>query len=90
MIRALDRKLAMEVQKLGHSNLNNVITVARYLECLHKEYPMFNMDSFMSIMQDKLKATKTELKEAHTAAAATAINHAVHMMQHSVASTSNS
>ena len=47
-VRALDLKLALEVQKLGHHALDDVTTAASRIERLQKDYPSPNMNNLVS------------------------------------------
>ena len=62
-LRTLDGPLALEVQKLGHTTLEDVIAAAQRIERLHRTYPAPGMDSLVSVMQEELKALRKELKE---------------------------
>ena len=72
-IRTLDGPLALEVQKLGHTTLEDVISAARRIERLHRTYPAPGMDGLVTVMQEELKALRKELKENQTKNAAAAV-----------------
>ena len=55
-VLALDPKLALEVQKLGHHVSDDVITMAQCTEHLQEDYPSPNMDILVSVLQDELQA----------------------------------
>ena len=63
-VLALDPKLALEVQKLGHSALDNVIAIAWCIGHLQKDYPSPDMDNLVSVLQDELHRVRKELKES--------------------------
>ena len=69
----MDPKLALELQKLGHCALDNVIPAARRIERLQKDYPSQNVDNLVTVLQDELKAVCKELKESSAAAAGKAV-----------------
>ena len=73
----MDPKLALEVQKLGHRVLDDVIAAARCIGCLQKDYPSTNMDNLVTVLQGELHAVRKELKESTAAAA----DKAVHVAQ---------
>ena len=62
-VRALDPKLTLEVQKLGHHALDDVIAAARQIGRLQKDYPSPKMDNLVSILQDELHAVRKKLKK---------------------------
>ena len=72
-VRVLDPKVALEVQKLGHRELDNVIATARRIELWQEDYPSPNMDSLVTVLQDKLRVVRKELKESAAAAAIKAL-----------------
>ena len=75
---ALDKNLAMEVQKLGHWTMEEVVTAARRIEKILEEQPDSKMERSVNSMQDQIWILKKDLKEAneqiatHKAAAPTA------------------
>ena len=62
-VHALYPKL-VEVQKLGHRELDNFIAAAQCIERLQKDYPSPNMDNLVSVLQDELCSVRKELKES--------------------------
>ena len=75
---ALDRNLAMEVQKLGHRTMEEVVAAARRIEKILEEQTDSKMERLVNSMQDQIRILKKDLKEAneqiatHKAAAPTA------------------
>ena len=67
-LQALDPSLAVEVQKLGHRRLADVISAARRIEKLQNQHPAPGLDGFVSVMRDEIKALKKELEAKTTAA----------------------
>ena len=66
-VHALDPKLALEVQKLGHRALHDATVAALRIKWLQKDYPSPNMYNLVSILQDELQAVREELKESAAA-----------------------
>ena len=62
-LQALDKPLAVEVQKLGHSKLADVITAARRIEKLQLQTPSQGLEGFVSVMQDEIRALRKELEK---------------------------
>ena len=75
---ALDKNLAMEVQKLGHWTMEDIVAAARRIEKILEEQTDSKMERLVSSMQDQIRILKKDLKEAneqivtHKAAAPTA------------------
>ena len=75
---ALDKNLAMEVQKLGHRTMEEVVAAARRIEKILEEQTDSKMERLVNSMQDQIRILKKDLKEAneqiatHKAAAPTA------------------
>ena len=63
-VHVLDPKLPLEVQKLGHRVLDDVIDSAWCIECLQKDYPSPNMDNLVSVLQDELLTIRKKLEES--------------------------
>ena len=62
---ALDKNLAMEVQKLGHRTMEEVVTIARRIEKILEEQTDSKMERLVSSMQDQIRILKKDLKEAN-------------------------
>ena len=62
---ALDRALAMEVQKLGHRRMEDVIAAAWRIEKIMEEQADSKMERLVNAMQDQIRIHKKDLKEAH-------------------------
>ena len=75
---ALDKNLAMEVQKVGHTSMEEVVAAARRIEKILEEQTDSKMERLVNSMQDQFRILKKDLKEAneqiatHKAAAPTA------------------
>ena len=75
---ALDKNLAMEVQKLGHRTMEDVVAAAWRIEKILEEQTDSKMERLVNSMQDQIRILKKDLKEAneqitaHKAAAPTA------------------
>ena len=62
---ALDKNLAMEVQKLGHRTMEEVVTAARRIEKILEEQTDSKMERLVNSMQDQIRILKKDLKEAN-------------------------
>ena len=62
---ALDKNLAMEVQKLGHRTMEDVIAAARRIEKILEEQTDSKMERLVNSMQDQIQILKKDLKEAN-------------------------
>ena len=62
---ALDKNLAMEVQKLGHRTMEEVVAAARRIEKILEEQTDSNMERLVNSMHDQIRILKKDLKEAH-------------------------
>ena len=75
---ALDKTLAMEVQKLGHRTMEEVVAAAQRIEKILEEQTDSKMERLVNSMQDQIRILRKDLKEAnkqiatHKAAAPTA------------------
>ena len=67
-LQAIDKNLATEVQKLGHSKLSDVIAAARRIEKLPVQSPAQGFEGFVSVMQDEIRALRKELEKSKTPA----------------------
>ena len=68
-VKALDKKLAYEVQKLGHAKLADVVTAARRLERLESHYETPPMGNLLAGVQEELRALiRKEVRESQVAA----------------------
>ena len=65
-IISLEGSLAREVLKLGHTTLADVITAARRIEKLEKEYPSPTLASFTNLIRDGFSQLKKEMEETRT------------------------
>ena len=62
---ALDKNLAMEVQKLGHRTTEEVVAAARRIEKILEEQTGSKMERLVNSMQDQIRILKKDLKEAN-------------------------
>ena len=62
---ALDKNLAMEVQKLGHRTMEDAVAAARRIEKILEEQTDFKMERLVISMQDQIRILKKDLKEAN-------------------------
>ena len=62
---ALDKNLAMEVQKLGHRMMEDVVAAARRIEKILEEQADSKMERLVNSMQDQIRILKKDLKEAN-------------------------
>ena len=62
---ALDKHLAMEVQKLGHRTMEEVVAAARPIEKIFEEQTDSKMERLVNSMQDQTWILKKDLKEAN-------------------------
>ena len=88
-LSALDRPLAAEVRKLGHTHMEGVVADARRIEKILQEQPASGVDSLMESMNRQIQTLKKDLLKAHeklaaqpvaapqTAALAAPLSHAV-------------
>ena len=88
-LSALDRPLAAEVRKLGHTHMEGVVADARRIEKILQEQPASGVDSLMESMNCQIQILKKDLLKAHeklaaqptaapqTAALAAPLSHAV-------------
>ena len=67
---ALDKNLAMEVQKLGHRTMEEVVTAARRIEKILEEQADSKMEHLVNSMQEQIRIVKKDLKDAHKQIAA--------------------
>ena len=69
-LSALDRSLAAEVRKLGHTNMEGVVSDARRIEKNLQEQPTSGVDSLMESMNRQIQILKKDLLKAHEKLAA--------------------
>ena len=62
---ALERPLAIEVQKLGCRMMEDVVAAVRRIEKILEEQADSKMERLISSMQDKIRLLKKDLKDAH-------------------------
>ena len=62
---ALDKNLAMEVQKLGHRTMEEVVTAARRIEKILEEQADSKMERLVNSMQEQIRILKKDLKDAN-------------------------
>ena len=62
---ALDKNLAMEVQKLGHRTMEEVVADAQRIEKILEEQTDSKMERLVNSMQDQIRILKKDLKEAN-------------------------
>ena len=65
ILGALDRPLAMEVQKLGHRNMEDVVAAARTIEKIMEEQTDTKMEWLVNSVQEQIRILKKDLKEAY-------------------------
>ena len=61
---ALDKNLAMEVQKLGHRTMEEVVAAARRIEKILEEQADSKMERLVNSMQEQIRILKKDLKDA--------------------------
>ena len=69
-LSALDRPLAAEVRKLGHTHMEGVVADARRIEKILQEQPTSGVDSLMESMNHQIQILKKDLLKAHEKLAA--------------------
>ena len=62
---ALDKNLVMEVQKLGHRTVEEVVAAARRIEKILEQQTDSKMERLVNSMQDQIWILKKDLKEAN-------------------------
>ena len=62
---ALDKNLGMEVQKLGHRTMEEVVAAARRIEKILEEQTDSKMERLVNSMQNQIRILKKDLKEAN-------------------------
>ena len=67
---ALDRQLAAEIRKLGHTNMEGVVSDARRVEKILQDQPTSGVDSLMESMNRQIQIQKKDLVKAHEKLAA--------------------
>ena len=67
---ALGRTLAVEVQKLGHKTMEDVVAAARRIEKIFKEQNDTKMERLFSTLQDQIRLLRKDLTEANEQIAA--------------------
>ena len=64
-LSALDRPLAAEVRKLGHTTMEGVVSDARRIEKILQAQPTSGIDSLMKSMNRQIQILKRDLLKAH-------------------------
>ena len=64
-LSALDRPLAAEVRKLGHTHMEGVVANARRIEKILQEQPTSGADNMMESMNRQIQILKKDLLKAH-------------------------
>ena len=64
-LSALDRQLAAEVRKLGHTDMEGVVSDARRIEKILQDQPTTGVDSLMESMNRQIQILKKDLVKAH-------------------------
>ena len=64
-LSALDRPLAAEVRKLGHTHMEGVVADARRIEKILQEQPASGVDSLIESMNRQIQILKKDLVKAH-------------------------
>ena len=65
ILGALGKNLAIEVQKLGHRTMEEVVAAARRIEKILEEQTDSKMERLVNSMQDQIRFLKKDLKEAN-------------------------
>ena len=69
-LSALDRPLAAEVRKLGHTHMEGVVADPRRIEKILQEQPTSGVDSLMEPINRQIQILKKDLLKAHDKLAA--------------------
>ena len=69
-LSALDRQLAAEVRKLGHTNMEGVVSDARRIEKILQDQPTSGADNLLESMNRQIQILKKDLVKAHEKLAA--------------------
>ena len=69
-LSALDQPLAAEVRKLGHHNMEEVVSAARRIERILQERPTSGMDTLMESKNRQIQILTKDLAKAHEKLAA--------------------
>ena len=69
-LSALDRQLAAEVRKLGHTNMEGVVADAKRIEKILQDQATSGVDSLMESMNRQIQIFKKDLVKAHEKLAA--------------------
>ena len=69
-LSALDRPLAAEVRKLGHTNMEGLVVDARRIEKILQEQPTSGVDTLMESMNRQIQILKKDLLKSHEKLAA--------------------
>ena len=64
-LSALDRPLAAEVRKIGHTNMEGVVSDARRIEKILQEQPTSGVDSLMESMNRQIQILRKDLIKTH-------------------------
>ena len=62
---ALDKNLAIEVQKMGHRTMEEVVAAARRIEKILEEQTDSKIERLVNSLQDQIRILKKDLKEAN-------------------------
>ena len=62
---ALDKNLAMEVQKLGYRTMEEVVAASRWIEKVLEEQTDSKMERLVNSMRDQIRILKKDLQEAN-------------------------
>ena len=71
-LSALDRQLAAEVRKLGHTNMEGVVSDARRIEKILQDQPTSGADNLLESMNRQIQILTKDLAKAHEKLAAQA------------------
>ena len=69
-LSALDRQLAAEVRKLGHTNMEGVVSDARRIKKILQDQPTSGVDNLLESMNHQIQILKKDLVKAHEKLAA--------------------
>ena len=69
-LSALDRQLAAEVKKLGHTNMEGVVSAARRIEKILQDQPTSGADNLLESMTRQIQILTKDLAKAHEKLAA--------------------
>ena len=72
-LSTLDRQLAAEVRKLGHTNMEGVVSDARRIEKILQDQPISGVDNLLESVNCQIQILKKDLVRAHEKLAAQSV-----------------